>query len=257
MSDPSPRRVPPLRDRTPDDFRRLVPYVAALELEVDRLRRHNRLMHQETRAALAQVRRLCGGAGGAAGQEPLAGIGRAVDGLAELLRDLQEPPGYHPAHDQVIAIAVRPLAEQVFRWQQRLHAAPGAVLRLELESEHVEWFPARLRHILDNLISNALRYRDPAKAESWVRLGLRASEDGYEFRVADNGVGLPPGDRERLLDLFYRAGPARAVGLGVGLAVVKLLVEQSGGSLAVDAGEGQGTSFVVVLPRYDVDDFLL
>jgi len=258
MSDPSPRRVPPLRDRTPDDFRCLVPYVAALELEVDRLRRHNRLVHQEARAALAQVRRLCGGGDGAAGQEPLAEIGRAVDGLAELLRDLQETPGYHPAHDQVVAIAVRPLAEQVFRWQQRLQGAPEALLRMELESEHVEWFPARLRHILDNLFSNALKYRAPAKAGAWGRLGLRASEEGFEFRVSDNGVGLPPGDRERMLDLFYRAGPARAVGLGVGLAVVKLLVEQSGGSLVVDAGEGQGTSFVVVLPRYDdVDDFLL
>ena len=60
-----------------------------------------------------------------------------------------------------------------------------------------------------------------------------------------------------MFELFYRAAPARAAGLGVGLAVVKLLVEQSGGTLAVDASEGQGTSFVVVLPRYDVDDFLL
>jgi signal transduction histidine kinase len=246
-----------LRDRNPDDFQRLLPYVAALELEVDRLRRHNRLMHQEARAALAQVRRLCSGSDGAAGQEPLAGIGRAVDGLAELLRDLQEPPGYHPAHDQVVAIAVRPLAEQVFRWQQRLQGAPEAVLRMELESEHVEWFPARLRHILDNLFSNALKYRDPSKTEAWVRLGLRVSAEGYEFGVSDNGVGMPARDRDQLLDLFYRAGPARAAGLGVGLAVVKLLVEQSGGTLAVDASEGQGTSFVVVLPRYDVDDFLL
>jgi len=44
--------------------------------------------------------------------------------------------------------------------------------------------------------------------------------------------------------------------LGVGLGVVKLLVEQSGGSLTVDSGEGQGTTFVVVLPRYDVADYL-
>jgi two-component system phosphate regulon sensor histidine kinase PhoR len=90
-----------------------------------------------------------------------------------------------------------------------------------------------------------------------VRLGLRVSAEGYEFGVSDNGVGMPARDRDQLLDLFYRAGPARAAGLGVGLAVVKLLVEQSGGTLAVDASEGQGTSFVVVLPHYDVDDFLL
>ena len=227
MTDPSPRSS--LRDRTPDDFRDILPYVAALELEVDRLRRHNRLVHQEARAALAQVRQLCGQADGAAGQEPLAGIARAADGLAELLRDLQETPGYHPAHDQVVAIAVRPLAEQVFRWQQRLQGAPEAVLQTELESEHVEWFPGRLRHILDNLFSNALKYRDPAKTGAWVRLGLRASEEGYELRVSDNGIGLP---------------------------VAKLLVEQSGGTLTVVSGEGQGTTFVAVLPRFDVDDYL-
>jgi signal transduction histidine kinase len=51
--------------------------------------------------------------------------------------------------------------------------------------------------------------------------------------------------------------PARASGLGVGLAVVKLLVEQSGGELTVTSGLGQGTSLVATLPRYDVDDFLL
>jgi signal transduction histidine kinase len=60
-----------------------------------------------------------------------------------------------------------------------------------------------------------------------------------------------------VLQLFHRAAPARAAGLGVGLAVVKLLVEQSGGTLTVDSGEGQGTTFVAILPRYDMDDYLL
>jgi signal transduction histidine kinase len=74
--------------------------------------------------------------------------------------------------------------------------------------------------------------------------------------VSDNGVGLPPGDHAEVFELFYRAAPARAAGLGVGLAVVKLLVAQSGGTLTADSGEGRGTSFVALLPRYDLDDFL-
>src|SRR4051794_36552030 len=234
-------------------LRHLLPYLANLELEVDRLRRHQHLVHQEARGATEQIRQLC--AAGASGA--LAEVLRVVEHLTDVLRDMQEPPGYHPAHDQVVAIAVRPLAEQVFRWQQRLLAAPEVVLRLELESEHVEWFPARLRHILDNLISNALKYRDPGKAESWVQLGLRVSPQGYEFRVTDNGVGLPQGERQQLFELFYRAAPARAAGLGVGLAVVKLLVEQSAGTLTLDSGEGQGTTIVAVLPRYDIHDFLI
>jgi signal transduction histidine kinase len=129
-------------------------------------------------------------------------------------------------------------------------------LRLELGCEHVEWFPARFRHILNSLFSNALKYRDPEKAESWVRLGLRADPVGYELRVEDNGIGLGRAELEQVFDLFYRAAPARAAGLGVGLAVVKMLVEQSGGSLAVDAGAGQGATFVAVLPHSAVDDFL-
>jgi signal transduction histidine kinase len=239
------------------DVRPLLGYVADLELEVDRLRKQGQFVRHELRAALKRVRRLCAGAAGDKdGPAALAEIDQVVRHLAASLRDMHEPPGYHPAHDQVIAIAVRPLAEQVFRWQRRLTGAPEAVLQLELQSEHVEWFPARLKHILDNLISNALKYRDPDKAEQWVRLGLRVSAEAYEFRVSDNGVGLPPGERAELSDLFYRAAPTRAAGLGVGLPVVKLLVEQSGGTLTADSGEGQGTTFTVVLPRYEVDDFL-
>jgi two-component system OmpR family sensor kinase len=238
---------------------RLLAYVADLELEVDRLRRHTHLVAQEVSVALEHIQQLCEGAPAAADPDPtvLVEVEGTARQLAGVLGDLRELPGYHPAHDQVIPIAVRPLAEQVFRWQQRLLGVPEATCQLELESEYVEWFPARLRHILDNLFSNALKNRDPDKVETWVRLGLRVAPEGYEFRVSDNGTGLGTAECDRAFDLFYRSAPARAAGLGVGLAVVKLLVEQSGGTLTVDSAAGQGTTFVVVLPRYAVDDFLI
>jgi signal transduction histidine kinase len=238
--------------------RLLLAYMADLELEVDRLRKQGRFIQHEARGTLKRIRRLCtDGAAGGNTLPPLPEIGQVVQELETVLRDIQEPPGYHPAHDQVIAIAVRPLAEQVFRWQQRLEGAPEVTLQFNLENEYVEWFPARLRHILDNLLSNALKYRDSSKVEAWVHLGLRVSSEGFEFRVSDNGLGLPRREHEQMFELFYRAAPARAAGLGVGLAVVKLLVEQSGGTLTADSGEGRGTTFVVVLPRYDVNDYLL
>lgn len=234
----------------------LLAYVADLELEVDRLRKQGQFVQHHVRGTLSRIHLFCAdkvGAGDA--QTRLAEIGQAAKQAAEVLRDLQELPGYHPAHDQVVAIAVRPLVEQVFRWHQRLLGAAEVALRLDLGSEHVDWFPVRLRHILDNLISNSVKYRDPSKNEMWVKLELRVSPRGYEFRVSDNGVGLPPTEQQ-MFELFYRAAPARAAGLGVGLAVVRLLVEQSGGSLTVSCGEGQGSTFVAFLPRYDVDDFL-
>jgi len=245
-----------LKESTPttSSIHLLLAYVADLELEVDRLRKQGQFVQHQVRGTLKQIRSLCADATGTA--NPLADIAHTAKQLAEVIHDLQEGSGYHPSHDQVIAIAVRPLIEQVFRWQQRLEDAPNVVLRLELESEHVEWFPARLRHILDNLLSNSLKYRDPAKVESWVQLAVRVSPEGYEFRVSDNGVGLPKGEHNPVFDLLHRAAPVKAAGLGVGLAVVKQLVQQSGGTLMVDSGEGQGSTFVAFLPRYDVADYL-
>lgn len=234
----------------------LLAYVADLELEVDRLRKQAQFLKEEVGGMLQCLRPSSPDVGAGEPVRGRAEMDQAVAQLTHVLRDLHEAPGYHPAHDQVITIALAPLLEQVFRWQQRLEGATAVSLRLELERDHVNWFPARLRHILENLISNSLKYRDPSKSESWVNVALRVAPDGYEFRVSDNGVGLPAGEPDRLFELFYRAAPARAAGLGVGLAVVKLLVEQSGGSLTITSGEGQGATFVAALPRYDIADYL-
>ena len=74
--------------------------------------------------------------------------------------------------------------------------------------------------------------------------------------MSDNGLGLAADAREHLFELLYRSGPTRPAGPGVGLAVAKLLVEQSGGTLTVDSGRGQGTTFTVFLPPYDLADHL-
>ena len=102
-----------------------------------------------------------------------------------------------------------------------------------------------------------MRYTDANKAEAWVQVSLHVAPDFYELRVSDNGVGLPPGKAPELFELLYRAAPTRVAGVGVGLAIVKALVEQSGGSLTADSGAGQGSAFIAVLPRFDVDDFLM
>lgn len=235
------------------DLHRLLAYVADLELEVDRLRKHGGFVRHAVAGGLRTLSALANSP--ADGAELRAAVAAGVRELAFVLRDLHDPPGYHPADDQVVPIAVRPLIELVFGWQRRLTAHPEVELRLELGVEHMDWFPARLRHILDNLFSNALRYRDPVKAESWVSLRLTSTPTAYELRLSDNGMGLPAAERLAAGPLT-RAAPVRDAGVAVGLPVVRLLVEQSGGTLAVRSEEGRGTDFVLTLPRYDLADFL-
>jgi signal transduction histidine kinase len=245
-NDPGPRKTQsPL----------LLAYIADLELEIDRLRKKGQLIRHEMHEGLKRMKGFC--AETRAGNTPshIGEIERVIGAMGSILRDTYESNSHHPAYDQVVGIAVRPLVDQVFRWQQRLQIAPDASLRLELEIEHIEWFPARLRHILDNLVSNALRFRDPKKSAHWVTLALRVSPLAYEFRLSDNGVGIPA-DQQQFIDLISRSAAAREAGIGVGLSVVRLLVEQSGGTLEIDSGLDQGSTFVVVLPRYDIDDYL-
>lgn len=231
----------------------LLSYVADLELEVDRLRRQGEFLRSEVRDTLKKVQSLCVANEGAVDR---AGVEAEISRLVAVLRDFRELPGYHPAHDQVIAIAVRPLIEQVFRWQQRLLHVAQVTLKLDLETEAIEWFPSRFRHILDSLFSNSLKYRDPDKQESWVQVEFRVGAEGYELKVSDNGMGVPQEEQQRLFDLFYRTAPARAAGLGIGLAIVKLLVEQSGGQITLTSKSGEGTTLRALLPRYDLDDYL-
>lgn len=232
----------------------LLAHIADLELEVDRLRKQAQFLHQQVMTSAHSILQLQSKqAVGTAGEDPASVVVKQLMGVVD---DLRESPGYHPVHDQVVAIAIRPIVEQVFKWQQRLYNAPYVSLRQELSVEHMEWFPARFRHILDNLLSNALRYRDPSSGESRVTVAVSASYQRYELIVADNGLGMPTEEALKMTEFFDRSAPARSAGIGVGLSVVKTLLEQCGGNLVRQSGDGIGTTFTATLPRYGINDYL-
>ncbi len=109
--------------------------------------------------------------------------------------------------------------------------------------------PTRLEQVLVNLLGNAAKFT-PEGGQITLMARLEGSE--LVVRVADSGVGLTPGDRSRIFELFAQAESSadhRHGGLGIGLALVKSLVELHGGSVSVASdGPGQGSEFVVRLP---------
>jgi two-component system sensor histidine kinase BaeS len=108
--------------------------------------------------------------------------------------------------------------------------------------------PERLAQVLDNLLSNALRYTDPGGR---VVVSLSARDGEAMIDVADSGIGIAPEYLARVFDRFWRAPGARARaadGSGVGLALVSELVRAHGGAVEVSSRPGHGTSFWVRLP---------
>lgn len=108
---------------------------------------------------------------------------------------------------------------------------------------------ARLAQALQNLVQNGLAH---TPAGGWVRLSLRAGGGTATLAVTDSGAGIAAADIPRIFDRFYRVDAARSRetgGAGLGLAIVRALVEAHGGSVAVESrGVGQGSRFVVHLP---------
>lgn len=103
-----------------------------------------------------------------------------------------------------------------------------------------------LRHIVGNLVGNALKY-SPDGGE--VRVDVAVSEQELSITVSDSGIGIPEADLSRLFETFHRAGNTGTIsGTGLGLAIVKRAVERHGGRVVVSSHPGRGTMFSVELP---------
>ena len=138
------------------------------------------------------------------------------------------------------AQAVRPLIEER-RHELRLSLAPEPI---ELEAD-----PARLEQVLVNLFNNAAKYTEPGG-----RIEMEASRDAGHavIRVTDTGIGIGPDLLPRVFDLFTQGDQTTSRsegGLGIGLTMVRKLVELHDGSVSVSSdGPGRGSTFVVRLP---------
>jgi PAS domain S-box-containing protein len=103
--------------------------------------------------------------------------------------------------------------------------------------------PDKLRQVLDQLISNAVKY-SPGGGRVVVSAQLR--DGSVEVAVSDEGIGIPASERERIFSKFYKAGEAH--GTGLGLFIAQGLVREMGGRMWVDSEEGRGSRFAFELP---------
>jgi signal transduction histidine kinase len=104
-----------------------------------------------------------------------------------------------------------------------------------------------LSQALQNLISNALKFRDESPLQ--IHVGAQAGDAEWIVSVRDNGLGIPPERQQGLFEAFTRAHAERGVpGLGLGLALVREAVQQHGGRVWLESAPGQGTTFYFSLP---------
>jgi signal transduction histidine kinase len=104
-----------------------------------------------------------------------------------------------------------------------------------------------LKHIMNNLISNAIKFSDE---KSKIDITLNQKDDKFVIIVADNGIGIPEDEQKFIFDIFYRASNVLNVqGTGLGLNIVKKYLDAIKGEILFESKEGKGTKITIQLPK--------
>jgi len=173
-------------------------------------------------------------------------LSRLVQQVIELSRLQGDDPLETPVPvglDEVLRVAVDTSA--IDADSKRISIVTGGTPGLEVLGNEEQVTAA-----VANLVANAVSYSEP---DATVLVSTKAGDGTVEISVVDQGIGIPPGEMDRIFERFYRVDPARhrsTGGTGLGLSIVKHVAATHGGDIRVWSVEGQGSTFTLSLPRH-------
>lgn len=114
----------------------------------------------------------------------------------------------------------------------------------------IEWYsdPIRVKTIVANIFSNAIKYQDLQKQNPFIKIAAHVTEEFCDLSIEDNGIGIEPEYQSKIFDLFFRATD-QSHGTGLGLFIVKDTIERLKGSIKVKSRHGKGTTFFIRIPN--------
>jgi len=136
-------------------------------------------------------------------------------------------------------------------WESLKYSPDATNINFQLdipEGETVLADKNRLRIVMSNLISNAMRYHDSRKDERYIRLKHHNNGRVFYLKVEDNGQGIAPDLHTKIYDMFFR-GSEQSKGSGLGLYIVKETLTKMAGSIHLESAPGVGSTFTIKLPK--------
>ncbi|MBI3481584.1 MAG: HAMP domain-containing histidine kinase, partial [Bacteroidetes bacterium] len=107
----------------------------------------------------------------------------------------------------------------------------------------------RLMIIFNNLISNAINYQNPLEKEPFIKVEINTTLENSCIKIHDNGIGIDAEKIEKIFNMFYR-GSSNSTGSGLGLYIVKEIIDKLNGSIEVSSSKNNGTTFTLTIPNH-------
>ncbi len=169
--------------------------------------------------------------------------------MTELLQDLLELSRVGRIEDQKENVQLKPLIQEIL-----LELKPQIEqkkIEIQVSSDLPELWGARnrIRQVFVNLIGNAVKYIGQSEKPRIVIAAQQKSADAFEISVRDNGIGIPKESQRKVFQIFQRFHQKSGIeGTGIGLSIVKKIVETNGGRAWFDSEPGKGSTFFVDWP---------
>jgi signal transduction histidine kinase len=172
-------------------------------------------------------------------------MSRAIAKMDGFIRDIVDHSKNSRQELTIEEIDLQKEIEDVLQQLAFLKGAEKVDVRIQLQLEaplYTDRF--RLRVVLNNLISNSVKYQDPEKANPFVEIQAQVTAEQSRITVRDNGIGIDPKHLPHVTEMFYRATNA-ATGTGIGLYIVQEVALKLGGSVRMQSDIGKGTEVVL------------
>jgi signal transduction histidine kinase len=186
----------------------------------------------------------------------MTGIKDSTERLARLIRDLLDLSVIETGKSELkpASFSLRSLIHEVVETLKPLAVEKGISVEIaRTNGDATAWADRdKITQVLTNLIVNAVKF---SPAGGSLKLGMAPANDGglLEVSVSDTGPGIPPAEVERIFQEFYQIsqpGREKTLGVGLGLAISKRLVEMHGGKIRVESVPGEGSTFFFTLPAW-------
>ena len=179
----------------------------------------------------------------------LTHIENSLEKLEVLIKDILKLTEMKNIEETAQKVSVQAVIEQAFNDLCKLDGFDKVNKVVSLNGiDHIMTKESRFVMILENLISNAIKYRDPEETLSEIRIKAKIDNGNFILDVADNGMGIPEDQEEKLFTMFNRFHPKVAFGSGLGLYLIKKSAHVLGGDIKY-LGQDKGACFRLTIPQ--------